>query len=253
MTLSLCMPFFRNAGMLAEQYRVWAGYSIALKARLEIVLVEDAEQSAGDVPRPDGLPRLRILRLLPTEGMRIPPWRQHPCRNLAAQFAEGEWLLLTDMDHVFPAESLTQLFDRMDASTDPRDVFRFRRFDAPDLKPTRDRNGRPKLHVNTFAIRKAHFWAVGGYDEDCVGYGTDGYFRQRLQQKKPFIDLRDVIVIRYPREVIPDASTRPDVPMDPRAFRNKGRRSEETRRIVARKRLAGEGPKVLSYPWELVL
>lgn len=246
--LSLCLPFYRNPLMLAEQFRVWSAYPEDLKAQIEIVLVDDGSpEPALEVPRPDGLPPLRIYRVL-----KDIPWHQHGARNLAAKEAAGPWLLLTDMDHVVPAESLRDLFTVL-ACAGRADVFTFFRRDAPHGVPTTDGRGQLKPHVNTFALRKDHFWKVGGYDEDCVGYGTDGYFRARLNAASIRRHLAGIPILRYPREVIPDASgSAPDV--DPRAFRNAGRRPVETLRNLARKRARGEcAPKTLAFAWERVL
>ena len=245
MTLSFAMPYYKNPLMLAEQYRVWAAYPEELKDAIEIVLVDDGSpEPALDVPRPDGLPPLRIYRVLQDI-----PWHQHGARNLAAKEAVGPWLFLTDMDHVLPADSLAAL-TRTLLEAKPSDVFTFFRRDAPDLRPTLNVRGERKPHVNTFAMSKAWFWKVGGYDEDCVGYGTDGYFRARLHAAGPSTHLKSIFVVRYPREVIPDASgSAPG--MSPRAFRNAGRRSAETQRRLAKKR--GRGPTVLAFPWERVL
>lgn len=246
-TLSLCVPFYENHGMLGHQYETWASYPDALKAQLEVVLVDDGSPTpAADVPRPDGLPPLRLYRVL-----KDIPWHQHGARNLAATEAAGPWLLLTDMDHVVPADSMMALLDVLtEAPTDA--IFTFARVDAPDFTPTLNRYGGLKPHVNSFALTKALFWAVGGYDEDCVGYGTDSYFRRRLFAQGTPAHLNDVRLIRYPREVIADASTwAPGV--DPRALRNAGRRREETKRRLERKARHGEGPRVLDFAWERVL
>lgn len=243
--LSFCLPYYKNPGMLAEQYRTWAGYQEVLKEQIEIVLVDDGSpegKAAVGVERPDGLPALRIYRVLVDI-----PWHQHGARNLAAKEADGPWLFLTDMDHVLPTESLRRLLSRLRGDV----VYTFRRLDAPDLTP-KMQHGQEHPHCNTFALTKARYWTVGGYDEDAVGYGTDGYFRQRLFGTSPAIHLQDVPIVRYPREVIPDAST--SAPgIDPRAFRNAGRRTAESKRALALKRQRGEGPKVLAFPWERVL
>lgn len=247
--LSLCLPYYKNQAMLLEQFRTWSGYPEDLKRHLEILLVDDgspAEVSAMSVPRPEGMPALRLYRVLVDL-----PWHQHGCRNLAAREAVSPWLLLTDMDHVLPAGSLRDLFTVL-PSAGRTDVFTFNRLDAPKLAPTRDAQGNIKPHVNTFAIRKDHFWSIGGYDEDCVGYGTDGYFRNRMNPVSNRRHLAGISVIRYPREVIADASSSQSG-VDPRAFRNAGRRSAETQRRLAEKRLTGEGPKILAFPWERVL
>lgn len=239
--LSFCLPFYRNQGMLAEQYRVWAGYPEELKQQIEIVLVDDGSpQPAMDVPRPDGLPALRLYRVLVDL-----PWHQHGARNLAASEAAGPWLLLTDMDHVLPAESLTRLLERLTGDA----IFTFHRLDAPRLTPKRNDRGEFHPHVNTFALTKARFWATGGYDEDLTGYGTDGYFRQRLYASGPAVHLEDVPIVRYPREVIADASSKPDDGTDPKAFRDAARNGRANRAILADKQTRGEGPAVMTFPW----
>lgn len=245
--LSLCLPYYKNPRMLAEQFRIWAAYPPDLKDQIEIVLVDDgspAELAAMTVPPPENLPPLRIYRVLVDI-----PWHQHGARNLAAHEALGPWLFLTDMDHVLPADSLRALLARIATGKDA--IYTFQRLDAPDLRPTINERGNLKPHCNTFALTKARYWRVGGYDEDCVGYGTDGYFRRRLFVKQPATHLATVPIIRYPREVIADASgSQPG--MDPKAFRNAGRRRAETARRLAAKARTGKGPSVLAFPWERV-
>lgn len=252
--LSFCLPFYTNSLMLAEQLRVWAGYPDALKTRIEIVLVDDGSPAAAvDVPRPDGLPALRIYRVLEDR-----PWHQHGARNLAAHEAVGTWLFLTDMDHVLPAESLARLLGQIEQTSvdvtargdqarrlTPRRnaMFTFRRLDAPNLTP-KLLKGRPHPHQNTFAVTKSDYWAAGGYAEDLCGfYGTDGYFIRTLIDRSYVVHLEDAPVIRYSRDVIADASTRAD--------RDAARRMGERGAILSRRR---PGPQpVLQFPWERVL
>ena len=76
--------------------------------------------------------------------------------------------------------------------------------------------------------------AVGGYDEALCGiYGTDGPFRKKLRAQATIVHLEDVAIVRYSREVIPDASTRVD--------RNAFRAVEHAR--------VGSAP-ALSIPWQ---
>lgn len=246
MTLTFAMPYYKNPGMLAHQYGVWSSYPDALKAQIEIVLVDDGSPvPALDVPRPAGLPPLRIFRVV--EDI---PWHQHGARNLAAHAAVAPWLLLTDMDHVVPADSLAALLGRI-AAAGPETIFTFHRLDAPRLTPTLNERGEWKPHVNTYALTRDLFWRVGGYDEDAKGYGTDNYFRRRLLDGRAVTHLSDVPVIRVPREVIPDASTcEPGV--DPRELRNRGR-IPLTRQVMADKMARRLPPRVLDFPWEQVL
>lgn len=246
--LTLCLPFYRNPGMLAEQYRIWAAYPEAAKAQLEVVLVDDGSpEPAFDVPRPAGLPALRIYRV----GVDI-PWHQHGARNLAAKEAAAPWLLCTDMDHILPGYTLEAILPLVQLA-DARSVYTFHRVDAPALTPTTNERGQAKPHVNSFLITKAHYWSIGGYDEDCVGYGTDSHFRTRLKAQSRMKHLNDLHLVRVPREVVPDASgSAPG--MDPKVFRNQGRRTAETQRRLAMKRAKGiTAPTVLAFPWERVL
>jgi hypothetical protein len=203
MTLSLVMPYYMNPRMLAIQFATWAEYPDELKGQLEIVLVDDGSpiEAAIDVPRPPGLPPLSLYRVLEDR-----PWHQHGARNLGAHVAVGDWLLLTDMDHLFPAESLAAWFARPRL---PEVAYMFPRLDWPALTPTKGRDGRRKPHPNTFAMTREMYWRVGGYDEEFCGvYGTDGLFRDRLRRHAGVRLATDCDVIRYSREWIADASTR---------------------------------------------
>lgn len=240
--LSLVLPYYDNPGQLARQYARWAGYRLDLKERLEIVLVDDGSPRwpALDVARPLGLPPLRIYRVLEDR-----PWHQHGARNLGADQARGPWLLLTDIDHEVPEATLDALLARANRSL----IYTFGRVDAPTMTPTVRPDGSLKPHPNSFAMTKALYWSVGGYDETFCGiYGTDGMFRKRAFAQAPEEHLPDAVLIRVPRELVPDASTT-TLP------RKQGRplRAREERR--AAKQAAGEADKIvtLNFPWERVL
>lgn len=239
--LSIGLAFYRNQAMLAHQFSVWASYPDDLKARVEAIVIDDASpEPAVDVPRPAGLPALTIGRLADVADPFTPPWRQDAARNRAAHEAVGAWLFLSDMDHVLPADSLRALLERCTAGPDV--AYSLQRLDAPDLTPKRDKRGHLHPHPNTYALRKSRYWRVGGYDEDACGiYGTDGPFRGRLLQQTTIVHLADVPIVRYPREVIPDASTRVD-------------RTQFKQNPAVQRRLAEKGPAappaVLVLPWQ---
>jgi hypothetical protein len=240
--LSFVLPYYLNPGMLAVQYRTWAAYPGHLKARIEVVVVDDGSprSPAADVPRPDGLPKLRIYRVLEDR-----PWHQHAARNLGAHVADGPWLFLTDMDHIMPTASLERLLELHNGSR----VYTFARLDAPDLKPMLGRDGRPKAHPNSFAMSKTLFWKVGGYDEEFCGvYGTDGLFRSRLFAAARETRLEDAPIVRYSRDVVADASTT-TLP------RKEGRAPGAKREVRDRKAREGREGEILTlaFPWERVL
>jgi len=240
--LTLAYAYYRNSSMLAEQFRVWSSYPDDLKAQVQVIVIDDGSpEPAIDVPRPAGLPALTIGRLAEVDDPFTPPWRQDAARNRAADEAAGEWLFLSDMDHVLPTDSLRALLDL--CANGPDVVYSsFLRLDAPNLTP-KIKNGARHPHPNTYAMSKAQYWHLGGYDERLCGiYGTDGPFRRKVVDQSTIVDLDDVSIVRYSRDVIPDASTR----IDRDAFRD----STVAQRRLSESRARGVGPTVLSIPWQ---
>ena len=240
--LSLILPFYLNSGMLRHQFERMSHWPRKLFDEVEVIIVDDGSpEPAADVPRPAELPRLSIYRV--TEDR---PWHQHGARNLGAHVSTGATLLLTDMDHVVPAVTLLWCLE----STGSR-AWMFPRRDAPALTPTLGKDGvSHKPHPNTFAMSRQVWDRVGGYDEDFCGfYGTDSMFRQRLDARAGIaMAPESAYVIRYPREVIPDAST---TTLD----RNASRRYAERQAVTLKKARDGRTgvPTVLNFPWERVL
>lgn len=238
--LTMVMPYYMNPGMLARQYELWTSYPDELKARIDVVIVDDGspEHHAIDVSRSSGLPGLTIYRV----QVDI-PWNQHGARNLGAKQARGPWLFMTDMDHMLPTESLRRLL----AYDDGQRVVTFARVDAPDMLPTVRPDGTRKPHPNTFAVTKRDYWKVGGYDEAYCGiYGTDSVFTNRLFALG--VDHReDMPIIRVPREVVPDASTTT-------LLRKEGRPHNASAMIKAKKKAMGmeHTNLTLNFSWERV-
>jgi hypothetical protein len=244
MILSLIIPFYDNAEMLQLQYAEWVRWSPAAKVQIGIVLVDDGSPTpAADVPRPEGLPALRIYRVLEDR-----PWHQHAARNLGAEVAETPWLLMTDMDHVLTVEAADALLKRL-GRMDGVSIYSLHRIEAGTLEPTLADSGKPKPHPNSFVLTRDLYWHIGGYDEDYCGiYGTDGLFKERAFAIAHHQVLKQVPLIRYSREVIPDASTRT-------LARKEGRDPGAKAAVAAAKAARGEARviKVLQFPWERVL
>lgn len=213
--ITLVLPFFANLGMLAEQQAVWADYPDWMKALLHVVVVDDCspkEQcpSAASVTLHD-LASFHIYRLLEKKR-----WNWLACRNLGAKVARTDWLLLTDIDHVIPASTFERL---MRGPLVPEDVYRFKRVTTTGRWPY-DVKAQPayKPHNDTwFLTRKMFFYDDGkkfvcGYDSRLSDlYGTSGEFRDRLVAAAHASVILDNVIIRYPREIIADASTPPSV------------------------------------------
>ncbi len=203
--LTLVLPFFQNLGMLAEQQRVWSDYPDDDRSRLHVVVVDDCSpmehRATAQALSASGLGSLRLYRI--AKKVR---WNWLACRNLGVHVAETEWVLLTDIDHVLPIETFRAITR---ATLHEDSAYRFGRVDAPHVWPYALSECSPyKQHPNTWMMTREMYDRVGGYDERLSGcYGTDGEFRDRVQKNaRAVIHLPDPL-IRYPREIIPDAST----------------------------------------------
>lgn len=209
--ITLVLPHFQNLGMLAEQQAVWADYPDWMKALLHVVVVDDCSPK-GHRPSPQtvtvhDIASFQIYRLLDKKR-----WNWLACRNLGAKVARTDWLLLTDIDHVIPASTFERL---MRGPLVPEDVYRFKRVTTTGCWPY-DVKAQPayKPHNDTWFLTRKMFFddRVGAYDERLSGcYGSSGEFRDRLVAAAHASVILDNAIIRYPREIIADASTSPSV------------------------------------------
>lgn len=189
---TLVMAYYENAGMLREQFSVIRKLPARLRDLLHVMIVDDGSPDHPAHAEDIGCP-LQVWRI--DVDVR---WNQDACRNIGVHHAETEWLLLTDMDHVAPEATWNRLLLR----EYKRDrVYRFSRVSMPELLPY-------KPHPNSWFMTRKMFEAIGGYDESYAGlYGTDSIFRDQVAQTAKEIVMLKEILIRYPRDVIPDAST----------------------------------------------
>lgn len=234
---TLILPFYLNQGMLREQQARLAELPAEIRQALHLIVVDDGSPSepAQDVwDPPAGLGSARLYRT--KVDVR---WNWLFCRNLGVDQAQTEWLFLTDIDHVVPLATWQVL---MTEALDPTMVYRFSRVDAPYLTPY-------KPHPNTWCLTKRLYDRVGGYDERLSGfYGTDYDFRNRVRANASAVVIREDVIIRYPREVIPDASTTTYGRKEPQDKPNVRRLLDE--RLCQR----GEKAKTkrLTFPWSRV-
>jgi hypothetical protein len=219
-------PYYENARFFQRQLRGWQEYPDALAAQVSIVVVDDGSPTtpaarvlAGHAPRC----RVRLFRIEPDV-----PWNWLAARNIGAHHAADGWLLLTDMDHVVPAQTLAAV---VYGAHDPDVVYGFSRV---------EHTGAPvPPHSASFLMTKAMFWTVGGYDERFSGsYGTDGMYRRRLLATAPIQILSDVLV-RHER--IGDASTT--------AYARKLPADAARIKAIQAQIPAGSKPAVLTFPY----
>lgn len=224
---SLCLAYYENAGMLVRQLEALGDLPPDLRGAIRLVVVDDGSPVPATLPDVTPVP-VQLYRM----GVDV-PWNQDACRNLAAQVAESDWLLLTDMDHVPSPELWARLINGALAD---RYAYSFERVNA-DRSPYHH-------HPNSWAMTRKTYERSGGYDERYAGvYGTDGIFASRLGKVvKRLVRLPEPLV-RYSREIIPDASTV--------RYARKSPENDERRRLIGRqiKESGDHEPKKGLFPW----
>ena len=190
--VSIVFPYYDNPEMLRFQLGHFGNYSQEALDACEIVIVDDCSPvfPARDVIREYDLPNIRLFRL----GVDL-PWNQDAARNIGAHEARGEYLLLTDIDHVVPESTLSELCDIED-NLSVYTLARKAHF-SDKVIPS---------HVNSYFLSKALYWGIGGYDEDFWGtYGSDRLFRIRVLKSAPIKELPNSRLELVTRGSIPDA------------------------------------------------
>src|SRR3970040_1033732 len=135
--ITLVLPHYANPGMLRRQQETWAAFPPGLRARLHVIVVDDCSPRSPALPHvvPTGVASFTLYRT----GKDV-RWNWIFCRNLGVALAPTPWVLLTDIDHLLPVETLRRL---LDGDLKPDVAYRFSRVDAPDLTPY-------KPHPNTW-------------------------------------------------------------------------------------------------------
>lgn len=201
--LTFICAFYLNQGMLLEQQKVWSSYAKDLQRRFHVIVTDDGSphHPARTVFAPAGIASQTLFRT----GVDV-RWNWLFCRNLGVAKATTDWVLLTDIDHVLPERTLRTV---LEADLDPEKVYRFSRVDAHGPFPWPQGSLTPyKPHPNTWMMTRAMFDRIGGYDERFSGYyGSDSEFRERVQTSARSVVMLPDPLVRYPREIIPDAST----------------------------------------------
>lgn len=236
--LTLIYPYYDNPSMLKVQLEHLARLPADVRERLHLIVVDDGSprcplksyiwSAPWNIGGSFGLASFRRFQILVDVR-----WNWIAARNLAMDRADTEWRLMTDIDHMVPEATFRRI---MFGELETENAYRFSRVDAPDLTPY-------KPHPNSWLLTGKRFARAGGYDERFSGfYGSDGEWRDRLTAEAKEVVLLPEVLIRYPREVISDASTT-----------SYGRKEKQDAEGVAKVRAAIKAdptPHRLTFPWE---
>lgn len=230
--ITIITAYYDNPAMLEIQLDCIANYPEAIRKEIEYIIVDDC---SPNFPAKLGKEYDFDVKIFRTKI--DVPWNQDFCRNLGAYQAENDWLLLTDIDHLIPRRTIEALYNPTFFKDRRFNVYKFARISAPDMQPY-------KPHPNSWLISNNFYRCVlKGYDERFAGhYGTDGDFRDRINQFTDIIQL-DLPLIRVGREVIPDASTT--------TLERKKPEDGAAIQRIKRERQKAE-PKVLTFEWDRV-
>jgi hypothetical protein len=196
--VTVCLAYYENPSMLSLQCETFRAYPDDLKSELSLIVVDDGSPTYPAKHEDIGFP-FELYRI----GVDV-RWNQDACRNIAAHHAGKGWLILTDMDHLIPADTMRYV---LTVKHDKAYAYRFARVDYPAMLP-KMKDGKPHPHPNSYLMHSSLYSRVGGYDEFFAGhYGTDGDFAHRLREASG--DILSILcpLARVPRDIVADAST----------------------------------------------
>lgn len=162
--LSIVIPVLNSHEVVRRQLLHFE--RIGLPDGVELIIVDDGSDPPLDLPS--------WVRGKQTHDTR--PWTWAPARNVGARMAQGDYLLMTDIDHIVSRE----LIDYARQFTGQKIQFK-REFGVlkangeftQDCKVLAEHGLLPQYHdlyvkplPNNFVMRKDIFWELGGYRED---------------------------------------------------------------------------------------
>jgi len=184
MKLSIIIAFYNSHGAVARQVKHFKAMN--LPDDIEFIFIDDGSNPPFNIADYD----LKNLRIHATNDKR--PWTQGLARNAGAKLAAGEYLLMTDIDHILSKEAIMAAYnfsgDKMifpryfgvlledgTLTQDPAVLEEY----GMDMNRLNTRRGLyASVHGNTFAMKKSTFELLGGYDERHCLYGHHAGHKQ---------------------------------------------------------------------------
>jgi len=171
MKLSIIIPVLDSHKIVRRQIKHFKRMN--LPNDIEILFMDDN----SNPPLRETFPNYKSVRnfnIYPTYDKR--PWSNACAKNMGAQIAEGEYLFITDIDHILPREAIDAVYNFTGDKMEFERQYAVLNGKAQIIQKRatlrkyghRRKSIRTYRHTNTFAMKRKIFWEIGGYPEiDC--------------------------------------------------------------------------------------
>jgi len=178
MKLSIIIPVLDSHRIVRRQIRHFK--QMNLPNDIEILLMDDGSKPSLRETFPN-YKSVMNLNIYPTYDKR--PWSNACAKNMGAKIAEGEYLFMTDIDHILPKEAIDaaynftgdkMVFDREYAILNNKGQI-IQSIDALRKYGFRRNRFKTYNHTNTFCMKHKIFWDIGGYPEEDCDWGRQDH------------------------------------------------------------------------------
>ena len=171
---------------------------------IHLQVIDDGSQitPASEIIK-DGAANISLYRVTEDLG-----FNSHGCRNLGMKVAPTSWVLLSDIDMIYPISTLNEILLDIEHFKISQDLYY--QFKLINYKSTT---------FNNFLVHKDTFWKTGGYDEEFTGlhYGDrtflanlgqfavesdNGYFAYRLRFRRLWRTVPGLLKTEYPNDEV---------------------------------------------------
>ena len=175
MKVSIVISVYNSHGVLDRQLKHFA--KMYLPDDVEFIIMDDGSSPAHDIKDH----QLNNLRIVPTNNKLA--WTQGLGRNMGAGLATGEYLFMTDIDHIISKEAIEDVRNFSGAKmifkryfgvlledgtlTQDEEILKEYGFDPSKKR----KNLYCSVHGNTFAIKTDIFRGLGGYSKQSCTVG----------------------------------------------------------------------------------